>query len=204
MPAWPYAMNPSRTLFARLFTVSLGAIVLAHGLTYLWILHYRIPPPPRLGITDETLDPAQALEASSHYVLVWPKAMLAFQGLALVGIAWYVSRSLTRPLKRFSRAAERLGHDLDSAPLEETGDIEARQVAKRLNHMQQAIRDQMDMRRRMLGAVSHDLRTPLSRLKLRLMLLDDPALVADMSNDIEAIVRVLDATQHYLHDNPPG
>ena len=193
-------MNPSRTLFARLFTVSLGAIVLAHGLTYLWILHYRIPPPPRLGITDETLDPAQALEASSHYVLVWPKAMLAFQGLALVGIAWYVSRSLTRPLKRFSRAAERLGHDLDSAPLEETGGIEARQVAKRLNHMQQAIRDQVDMRRRMLGAVSHDLRTPLSRLKLRLEQIEDTRLQGQMRQDLDDMIGMLDATLSYLHE----
>ncbi|WP_455921056.1 HAMP domain-containing protein [Pseudomonas putida] len=196
-------MIKSRTLFARIFAVSLGAIFLAHGLTYLWIVHYRIPPPPRLGTTLETDTPAQALEASSHYLLVWPKAMLAFQGLALVGIAWYVSRSLTRPLKRFSQAAERLGDDLDSRPLEETGSVEARHVAGLLNRMQQSIRDQVDMRRRMLGAVSHDLRTPLSRLKLRVTLLDDDRLAADITQDIDAIVKVLDATQHYLHDKTP-
>lgn len=196
-------MIKSRTLFARIFTVSLGAIILAHALTYMWIVHYRIPPPPRLGTTLQTETPRLALEASSHYLLVWPKAMLAFQGLALIAIAWYVSRSLTRPLKRFSQAAERLGDDLDSAPLAETGSVEARHVAGLLNHMQQAIRDQVEMRRRMLGAVSHDLRTPLSRLKLRLALLDDARLSADMTRDIDAIVQVLDATQHYLHDQPP-
>lgn len=197
-------MIKSRTLFARLFTVSLGAIFLAHALTYIWIVHYRIPPPPRLGVTPQTETPALALAASSHYLLVWPKAMLAFQGLALVGIAWYISRSLTRPLKRFSQAAERLGDDLDSQPLAETGSVEARHVAGLLNRMQQAIRDKFDERRRMLGAVSHDLRTPLSRLKLRLTLVDDPKLVADITQDIDAIVKVLDATQHYLHDKPPS
>lgn len=191
-----------RTLFARLFAVSLGAIVLAHVLTFVWIVHYRIPPPPPAGATVLPADRALILEASSHYFLVWPKAMLAFQGLALVGIAWYVSRSLTRPLKRFSQAAERLGDDLDSPPLDETGSLEARHVAGQLNQLQQSIRDQVDLRRRMLGAVSHDLRTPLSRLKLRLSLMDDSTLVGDMSKDIDAIVQVLDATQHYLHDAP--
>jgi len=195
-------MIKSRTLFARLFTVSLGAIILAHVLTYVWIVHYRIPPPPRLEGMEQTLDPAQVVEASSHYLLVWPKAMLAFQGLALIAMAWYISRSMARPLKRFSRAAERLGNDLDSPPLEETGGVEARHVARQLNRMQQAIRDQMEMRRRMLGAVSHDLRTPLSRLKLRLALMDDATLVEDMSRDIDTIVKVLNATQHYLHDAP--
>ncbi|EIK95489.1 sensor histidine kinase [Pseudomonas sp. M47T1] len=194
-------MIKSRTLFARIFNVTLAAIFLAHGLTYLWIVHYRIPPPPRLGTTAQTADPALALEASSHYLLVWPKAMLAFQFLALIAMAWYVSRSLTRPLKRFSQAAERLGDNLDSRPLAETGSVEARHVASLLNRMQQSIRDQVDMRRRTLGAVSHDLRTPLSRLKLRLALLDDPVLTKEMSSDIDAIVKVLDATQHYLHDD---
>ncbi len=127
----------------------------------------------------------------------------AIQGVALVGIAWYVSRSLTRPLKRFSQAAERLGDDLDSHPLNETGSVEARHVAGLLNRMQQAIRDQVDMRRRMLGAVSHHLRTPLSRLKLRVTMLDDAQLTADLTQDIDAIVKVLDATQHYLHDKAP-
>ncbi len=107
---------------------------------------------------------------------------------------------LTRPIKRLSEAAERLSEDLDSPPLDETGPWEARQAAATFNLMQQRIREQVQQRGRMLGAVSHDLRTPLSRLKLRLEQIDDVKLQGQMRQDLNDMIGMLDATLSYLHE----
>ncbi len=66
--------------------------------------------------------------------------------------------------------------------------------------MQQRIREQVQQRSRMLGAVSHDLRTPLSRLKLRLEQIDDIKLQGQMRQDLDDMIGMLDATLTYLHE----
>ena len=66
--------------------------------------------------------------------------------------------------------------------------------------MQKRIREQVQQRSRMLGAVSHDLRTPLSRLKLRLEQIDDIKLQGQMRQDLDDMIRMLDATLSYLHE----
>ncbi len=77
---------------------------------------------------------------------------------------------------------------------------EARQAAATFNLMQQRIREQVQQRGRMLGAVSHDLRTPLSRLKLRLEQIDDVKLQGQMRQDLNDMIGMLDATLSYLHE----
>jgi signal transduction histidine kinase len=109
---------------------------------------------------------------------------LTFQFISLIIAAWYGAKLLSRPIQRLSEAAERLSLDLDSPPLDESGPQEARQAASTFNLMQRRIREQVSQRARMLGAVSHDLRTPLSRLKLRL--------------------EQIDATLSYLHEQRTG
>jgi signal transduction histidine kinase len=66
--------------------------------------------------------------------------------------------------------------------------------------MQQRIREQVQQRARMLGAVSHDLRTPLSRLKLRLENISDEKLQGQMRQDLDDMIGMLDATLTYLHE----
>ncbi len=125
---------------------------------------------------------------------------LTFQLIALVIAAWYGAKLLARPIQRLSDAAERLSEDLNSPPLDETGPREARQAAATFNLMQQRIREQVQQRGRMLGAVSHDLRTPLSRLKLRLEQIDDARLQGQMRQDLNDMIGMLDATLSYLHE----
>ena len=96
--------------------------------------------------------------------------LLLWWGLSLLGavpLSLFVARRLTAPIRRFSEAAERLGVDIAAPPLRETGPAELRAAAAAINGMQRRIRSFVDDRTEMLAAISHDLRTPISRLRLR-------------------------------------
>ena len=96
---------------------------------------------------------------------------------------WIVSR-LTAPLATFSRAAERLGMDVNAPPLPETGPREVRRATRTFNEMQQRIRRFIDDRTRMIAAISHDLRTPLTRLRLRSEFIEDEEQQRKMLTDL--------------------
>jgi len=76
-------------------------------------------------------------------------------------------RRVTAPLAAVSAAAEPLGNDLNAPPMPETGTIETRQASRAFNTMQARLRSLIENRTRMLAAISHDLRTPLTLLRLR-------------------------------------
>lgn len=187
------------TLFARLFGGALLAIVLAHLLAFVWFTHYGPPPPPRQEPA------AQQPEANAPRprppLLGGPVVPFVFQLITLVVAAWYGAKALSRPVQRLSEAAERLSENLDSPPLEITGPREARQAAQTFNLMQERIREQLQQRARMLAAVSHDLRTPLARLKLRVEQIDDTHLHAQMSQDLNDMIGMIDATLSYFNQN---
>ena len=192
------------TLFGRLFGVLLLAIVLAHLLAFAWFSQYDKPPlgpPPEFSRQGQ--HPGPTGPPPNRPARPWfggPVVPLTFQFVCLIVAAWYGAKLLTLPIQRLSDAAERLSENLDSPPLEETGPREARQAAHTFNLMQQRIREQVQQRSRMLGAVSHDLRTPLSRLKLRLEQIDDIKLQGQMRQDLNDMIGMLDATLTYLHE----
>ncbi|AZC23515.1 MULTISPECIES: sensor histidine kinase [Pseudomonas] len=195
------------TLFGRLFGVLLVAIVLAHLLAFFWFHHYGPPPPPPPPPPGSVaLDNGQAPAPVPRFPRrprPWfggPLVPLTFQFISLIIAAWYGAKLLSRPIQRLSAAAERLSENLDSPPLEELGPHEARQAASTFNQMQKRIREQVQQRGRMLGAVSHDLRTPLSRLKLRLEQIEDSKLQGQMRQDLDDMIKMLDATLSYLHE----
>lgn len=105
---------------------------------------------------------------SGERVLVGLLVLLSVIALSLLGI-----RSATRPLARLSRAANQLGDDLDMPPLKESGPKEVAATAVAFNRMQRQIREQIEERERLFSAISHDLKTPLTRLRLRAEMLDD-------------------------------
>ncbi|AZD47191.1 sensor histidine kinase [Pseudomonas chlororaphis] len=190
------------TLFGRLFGVLLIAIVLAHLLAFFWFRLYGPPPRPPAGEFS-----GQPLPGNGRFEprppRPWfggPIVPLTFQFISLIIAAWYGAKLLTRPIQRLSDAAERLSEDLDSPPLDESGPREARQAAHTFNLMQRRIQEQVKQRGRMLGAVSHDLRTPLSRLKLRLEQIEDSKLQGQMRQDLDDMISMLDATLSYLHE----
>jgi signal transduction histidine kinase len=194
------------TLFGRLFGMLFVAIVLAHLLAFAWFHHYGPPPPPPPPEFSEGVDgqrPPMDPRFEPRPPRPWfggPLVPLTFQFISLMIAAWYGAKLLSRPIQRLSDAAERLSENLDSPPLDESGPKEARQAAHTFNLMQQRIREQVQQRARMLGAVSHDLRTPLSRLKLRLENISDEKLQGQMRQDLDDMIGMLDATLTYLHE----
>jgi signal transduction histidine kinase len=111
---------------------------------------------------------------------------LALSLIIVVAVVLFAVRQATRPLQTLALAADKLGRDLDSAPLAETGPAEMQRAAQAFNQMQARIKRLIDERARALAAVSHDLRTPLTRLRLRAELVDDEALREQMANDLDA------------------
>lgn len=192
-------MRRADSLFARLFGLLLLAIVLAHVLAFVWFSQYgHRPPPPHSPPHTNGLPVGQPPPPPPGFG--GPLVPLLFQLLTLIIAAWYGARLLSRPIQHLAEAAEQLSNDLDSPPLAETGPRESRLAAHAFNQMQQRIRQQVQQRGRMLAAVSHDLRTPLARLKLRVEEVPDAQLRARMGQDLGEMISMLDATLNYLHE----
>ena len=93
--------------------------------------------------------------------------------VAVILFSILVVRRVTRPLSLFARAAERLGLDVAAPPLAEAGPLEVRCAVRAFNDMQERLRRLVENRTRMLAAISHDLRTPITLLRLRAELIED-------------------------------
>ncbi len=87
--------------------------------------------------------------------------------LFIVAISVWAVRRMTAPLATVAQAADRLGHDVNAPPMPESGSVEMKQAASAFNAMQTKLRALIENRTRMLAALSHDLRTPLTLLRLR-------------------------------------
>ena len=110
-------------------------------------------------------------------------------GVGLVAL-WLVVR-VTAPLSAFAAAADRFGKTIRAEPLPETGPIEVAQVSRALNDMQQRLCRLIDNRTLMLVAISHDLRTPVTLLRLRAELMNDSAeqkKVLETLDEMEAMI----------------
>ncbi|MGH8325223.1 MAG: ATP-binding protein [Steroidobacteraceae bacterium] len=93
--------------------------------------------------------------------------------LVAAAVLYVVARSITRPLSELARAAEAVGRDVSQPPLAESGAQELREAARAFNTMQERMRRYVDSRTRVLAAMSHDLKTPLTRMRLRIETLAD-------------------------------
>ena len=113
--------------------------------------------------------------------------------LLLAGVIIWFSNRLARPLRTFSAAAERLGRDINVDPLPVTGSRELRRASKAFNKMQTRVQRMIDDRSLMLAAIAHDLRTVLTRLRLRAEFIEDAEQQAKAGADIEEMQAMLDA-----------
>jgi signal transduction histidine kinase len=109
----------------------------------------------------------------------------------LGGCAWLAVRLVTRPLKQLATAAESLGPDLKSEAIPEHGPVEVAHAAAAFNAMQQRIAGYLAERVQILAAISHDLQTPITRMRLRLDLMDP-------SETQERLVQDLRAMEHLV------
>lgn len=113
--------------------------------------------------------------------------------VSLIAVRWIAS-----PLRKLADAATAFAHDIDAAPLEATGPLEVRQAAEAFNFMQTRLRQLVVERGRALAAVSHDLRTPLTRMRLRAELVDDPVLQQKLNADIDTMQTMINSVLAYL------
>jgi signal transduction histidine kinase len=100
---------------------------------------------------------------------------IAIKLMALGVCSWYISRLVTTPLKKITIAANKLGPNLTTPSLTETGVFELDQATRAFNAMQLRIANYVAERIEVLAAISHDLQTPITRMQLRCELLDDEA-----------------------------
>jgi signal transduction histidine kinase len=102
-------------------------------------------------------------------------------------LAYLVARMTTRPLKQLAQAAKDLGNDINHPPLDLTGADEIRQASAAFNAMQARIRQYIFQRTQMLAAITHDLQTPLTRMRLRLEKVSEPELQERLIGDLSAM-----------------
>ena len=133
-------------------------------------------------------------------IMLWFLACLA--AFSLAGILF--ARRMTAPIGAFAAAAERLGRDPHGPPLALTGPPELGAAARAFNEMQVRIRRYVDDRTAMVGAISHDLRTPLTRIRFKLEAAE-PTLRAQVLDDVEQMEAMISAVLVFIRDaNAPA
>lgn len=124
--------------------------------------------------------------------------------LAVVILSALIVHHLTKPLSTFARAAQRLGTDVKTPPLPENGPTEVRQAIRAFNDMQQRIRRFVDDRTQMLAAISHDLGTPITRLRLRAELVEDEEQQKKMLADLDDMEKMVFSALSFARDETTG
>jgi signal transduction histidine kinase len=151
-------------------------------------------------------------QSDGHWLVVEPKPTLRFDSwqqrillilllsvIAVTPLAWLFARRLAQPITAFADAAERLGKDPRTPPLNMTGSGEVVAAVNAFNMMQERLRRYVEDRTAMVGAIAHDLRTPLTRLKFRIEAVPEdirPKLAAD----IDQMEAMISATLGFVRD----
>ena len=125
-------------------------------------------------------------------------ALVMVSGITVALLAGWAVRRLTRPLATLAEAASGLARNLDRPPLPESGPVEVSRAARAFNAMQRELKAYLETRSQALAAVSHDLRLPLTRARLRLERIDDPQVKASLESDFEEMEHMIGATLEFL------
>lgn len=131
-----------------------------------------------------------------HGAGFWPSLSVMAVGIVLVSV--FVVRSLTAPLRDLAAAADAMDPNGGGADLPEGGPAEVRHTAAAFNRMRARIRRMFEEQTRALAAMSHDLMSPIARLKLRVDALDDPELRRRFARDLAEMEAMARATLDFL------
>jgi signal transduction histidine kinase len=159
-PAYPATVSPGR---AAREAVRLHLPLASGGVLTVHVFHSRLVLP------------------------LWGGLIFSMQVLAVGLLTWLAVRQATRPLVRLVDAAETLGASMHCEPIAEDGPVEVARVAAAFNQMGRRIKEHLAERVRILAAISHDLQTPITRMRLRADLMDDAALRAKFQGDLDAM-----------------
>lgn len=218
------------TLFLRLAVLLSGTLIVSHlvafGVVTQWVLPLLRPelasglvPLPSEPIVFPSLPPTPGLPVHSGYGetpvpmgLPLPALLLdyALRFVLMALAAWYGARWLTQPVHRLTQAAGQLGPTLakgqSPAPLDESfGTVEVRETARVFNQLSRQLQHEFRSRELVLAAVSHDLRTPLTRLRLHLEPGSAPPDVESCIGDIREMDGLIgSALEMFRHQTKPA
>ncbi len=143
-----------------------------------------VGPAPGVGLTDW-----------QQRLILW----FVLSAVAMTPIIYVFARRLSAPIKVFADAAERLGRDPTAPPLTLRGPSEIGIAARAFNEMQERLRRYVEDRTAMVGAIAHDLRTPLTRLRFRIEGLPDDQ-KAKYEADLDQMEEMITATLAFVRD----
>ena len=131
--------------------------------------------------------------------LLW----MFFASLILLLLSYLFMKGQIRPLKRLAIIAETFGRGLDAPELKGSGSLEIRQTTNAFNQMRTRIKRFIKQRTDMLAGVSHDLRTPLTRMKLQLSLMKDDDAKKELEYDIKEMTAMLNSYVSFVRGETP-
>ncbi len=134
--------------------------------------------------------PRSRLFSDTTYIFI---AWMVGSSVVLFAVATFFMRNQVRPIRRLAIAAESFGRGIDVPDFKPQGAAEVRLAARAFLQMRERIRRQIDQRTIMLAGVSHDLRTPLTRMKLQLAMAGEDPEVANLASDVIEMERMVEA-----------
>lgn len=207
-----------RDALAQALNLSPNSVVIDQSGTRIVALGGRRAPPPREMLRDA---PEPLLmggftigvrQSDGRWLIISPRTalgidpwqerlllVLALSAIAVSPLAWLFSRRIAAPIAALAAGAERLGRDPLAPPLDVSGSAEVAAAAAAFNEMQQRLRQYVDERVGMLGAIAHDLRTPLTRVRFRIEAVPDP-LRAKLIQDIDQMEAMVASVLGFVRD----
>ena len=155
--------------------------------------------PDGVWITVESIDPARA----TRWVVRMFRNLAIVDGVMVI-LCFVAVRLVTQPLSILASAAEDLGRNIDRPPLPERGANELVRASRALNVMQDRLKRYVDTRIKVLAAMSHDLKTPITRMRLRSEMLDDVHVKAKFVKDLDDLQQMVGATLDYMRGLAEG
>jgi signal transduction histidine kinase len=150
-------------------------------------------------ITAESTNPPRATTWFTRLL----RNLAIVDGVMLV-LLFFAVRLVTRPLSVLAGAAEELGRNIERPPLPETGTVELARASRALNIMQDRLKRYVETRLKVLGAMSHDLKTPITRMRLRAEMLEDAELKTRFTRDLDAMQQMVGSTLDYMRGLSDG
>ena len=145
------------------------------------------------------VDKDRLYSETAFVFLLW----MIFASVVLLFFSYFFMNKQIRPLKRLAIIAETFGRGLDAPELKSSGAEEIRHTTKAFNQMRTRIKRFLKQRTDMLAGVSHDLRTPLTRMKLQLSLLKDEKAKTELELDINEMTAMLDSYVSFVRSETP-
>ncbi|MSO77729.1 MAG: HAMP domain-containing protein [Alphaproteobacteria bacterium] len=140
------------------------------------------------GVLEVIVSRERLFSSTTYIFVMW----MVGSSLVLFAVASLFMRNQIRPLRRLAAAVDAFGKGRDTGDFKPVGATEVRLAAIAFERMRARIGRQIQQRTDMLSGVSHDLRTPLTRMKLQLALLDETPDMADLKTDVDEMERMLD------------